>query len=519
MLYSEILFPQRRNLRWQRVSGTALAVILLALLWVRPVAAQTVGPVYALPGTLSRAVNQSYDTILTTANGNQYGLAGQTPEIESQIVQYRSQGDAFEVKVWGDRYSAVSENDLEIIIVSSIQPAAPVVTTAEPTVAPTAAPTVAPIATPAATPAPTAQPTPAVPIAVVTAATVNVRSGPGTDYTAVGSLVAGQTCAIIGRNQGATWWQLSCPGTVSGWVFGELLALAGPVSTVPVVQTAPPPTPAPPATFVNWKSSFFANRDLTGNPVLVLDSPDVNFNWGGGSPASNVPTDNFSARFERTMNFNFGTYELTLTVDDGARLYIDDQLVINDWNIHPARTQTVQQVLSGSKRLRIEYFEAEGNARLQFSARLISSSEAWTASYYNGKGFGTNPILTRGEPRSGGRQLDYNWGRGAPATGIPVDNFSARWIGSFSFEGGDYRFNAISDDGVRVYIDGILILDRWLNGFHGDVNNTFRGLGAGNHQIVVEYYESFGDAQISVWWERLGSSGSGGGDSGRPRDE
>ena len=509
----------RRTLPLRLWMGSLVAVVVLALLWVQPVAAQAIGPVYALPGTLSQAQNRSYDTILTIANGTQFGLAGQTPDIEAQIVLFRSQGDE-PVKVWGDRYPAAVENDLEIIIVSSIQSATPVVPTPAPTVAPTAAPTTAATAVPtvAPTPLPTVQPTPAVPIAVITAVTVNVRSGPGTDYTPVGSLVAGQTCAVIGRNQAATWWQLSCPGATSGWVFGELLALAGPVSTVPVAQSAPPPTAVPPATFVNWKSSFFANRDLSGNPVLAVDQPNINFNWGTGSPASNVPSENFSARFERTLDFNFGTYELSLTMDDGARVFVDDQLVIDAWNVGSTRTRTATQVLSGSKRFRVEYFEATGNAQVQFSVNLISSSEAWQASYYNGRGFGGTRILTRGEPRGGSYPLDYNWGRGSPGSGVPVDQFSALWVGTFYFEGGDYRFHATTDDGVHVYIDGILILDRWLNGLNVDVNNTFRGLGAGNHKITVDYYEDFGDAQVRVWWERVDSN-SGGGDSGRPRDE
>jgi hypothetical protein len=53
------------------------------------------------------------------------------------------------------------------------------------------------------------------------------------------------------------------------------------------------------------------------------------------------------------------------------------------------------------------------------------------------------------------------------------------------------------------------------------VTNTFRALGAGNHQIVVEYFEDRANAFITVWWERLSSGGGGGGSSnpGRPRDE
>src|SRR5690554_6437470 len=83
----------------------AILVMALSLvfLWVEPLAAQAIGPVYALPGTLTPAVNRPYGTIITIASGQQFGLVGQTPEIEAQIVQYRSQGEDFEVKVWGDR--------------------------------------------------------------------------------------------------------------------------------------------------------------------------------------------------------------------------------------------------------------------------------------------------------------------------------------------------------------------------------------------------------------------------------
>lgn len=508
---------QNHALRRKRLS-IVVAVIALTLLWVQPVAAQAIGPVYALPGTLSRVTDRSYDTILTIPNGIQYGLVGQTPDIEARIVQYRSQGANFEVKVWGDRYPAVVEDDLQYIVVSSIEPADAVVptpaeTSAPPTPAPTSEPTAAP------TTAPTAQPTPVVPVAVVNAAAVNVRSGPGTDYGSTGTLAAGQTCAVTGRNQASTWWQLSCPG-INGWVFGELLALAGPVASVPVMQVAPPPPPVPPANANSWRATYFDNRNLSGNPVLVANVPEIDFNWGTGSPGDGVPADNFSARFERTLDLAYGTYELSVTMDDGARVYVDDALIIDAWNEGGVRTRTNQLVLSGARRFRVEYFEVGEIARIHFSVRLISSSEAWTATYYRGKGF-RSPILTRGEPRSNNYRLDYNWGRGSPADGVPVDEFSARWVGTFYFDGGDYRFNAVTDDGIRVYIDGILILDRWLNGYY-EVSNVFRGLGAGNHQITVEYYESFGDALVRLWWDRVdggGGGGGGGGGSGRPRDE
>jgi hypothetical protein len=501
--------PRRTLLRMGTFLSSFVGIIAMVLLWVQPVAAQASGPVYALPGTLSRAFNRSYDTILTTQTGAQYGLVGQTPDIESTIVQLRDQGDEVLVKVWGDRYDAVNESELETIVVFSIQAENPVEATATP--APTTAPTEP--ETPAA---------PTTPIAVVEPAVVNVRSGPGTNYPPLGTLISGQTCSITGRNQESTWWQLNCPGATSGWVLGDLLAVAGPLADVPVAEVAPPPTPAPtpapPVTFANWKSSFFSNRDLSGTPVLVTDLPNVNFNWGDGAPGGSIPADNFSARFERTLNFNFGTYEIALTMDDGARLFIDDQLVIDDWQVGSTRTRVTRQVLSGSRRFRIEYFEAGGNAQIQLAYNLVSSNEAWQATYFNNTYLQGPELLTRGEPRGGSYALDYNWGRGAPAAGVPADQWSARWVGTFNFEGGDYRFIANVDDGIRVYIDGIRILDEWLAGYNANVTNTFHNLGAGNHQIVVEYQELAGDAIVRLWWERI-TGGNSGDNGGRPRDE
>jgi hypothetical protein len=63
------------------------------------------------------------------------------------------------------------------------------------------------------------------------------------------------------------------------------------------------------------------------------------------------------------------------------------------------------------------------------------------------------------------------------------------------------------DDGIRVYIDGIRILDNWGDGYK-EFQNTFHGLGGGNHQITVEYYERGGTAFVRVWWWKEDGSGS-----------
>jgi hypothetical protein len=111
-----------------------------------------------------------------------------------------------------------------------------------------------------------------------------------------------------------------------------------------------------------------------------------------------------------------------------------------------------------------------------------------------------------------------DWGYGSPASGIiNDDNFSARWVGNFNFDAGDYQFQARTDDGVRVYIDGLRVIDAWSDGYK-EPSNTFRQLGGGTHQITIEYYERGGTAFNRVWWWRI-DGGSGGSSGGIPRDD
>jgi len=57
-----------------------------------------------------------------------------------------------------------------------------------------------------------------------------------------------------------------------------------------------------------------------------------------------------------------------MTSDDGARLYIDGQLVINDWNDHASRTDTITKYLSaGTHNIKMEYYEAYGGAIAKLS--------------------------------------------------------------------------------------------------------------------------------------------------------
>jgi hypothetical protein len=116
---------------------------------------------------------------------------------------------------------------------------------------------------------------------------------------------------------------------------------------------------------------YFANMDLSGTPVVVRTDAGVNFLWNSGSPAAGIPAENWSARWTGTlMALKSGEYTFCLYADDGCRLFIDDQSVIDHWSLdsgNDPHTGKVNLVAGQHYRFRVEYFQATGNDDIQLS--------------------------------------------------------------------------------------------------------------------------------------------------------
>ncbi len=83
------------------------------------------------------------------------------------------------------------------------------------------------------------------------------------------------------------------------------------------------------------KGEYFNNVTLAGAPVLVRVDPDINFNWGGNSPGPGVQAPVFSVRWTGMLNVPFAeTYTFYANVYEAVRLWVDDQLIIDNWMAH-----------------------------------------------------------------------------------------------------------------------------------------------------------------------------------------
>ncbi|OKP94570.1 glycosyl hydrolase [Paenibacillus sp. P32E] len=127
----------------------------------------------------------------------------------------------------------------------------------------------------------------------------------------------------------------------------------------------------------------------------------------------------------------------------------------------------------------------------------VIAKKGLTGEYFNNAELSGTPALIRND-----KKIDFNWHGNGPAAGLNKDTFSVRWTGKIKAGYSEmYTFTASSDDGIRVWIGGQLIIDSWKKQ-SGVSREGSMQLSAGvSYDIKVEYYENRGDASIRLMWE------------------
>ncbi|MFN8484866.1 MAG: PA14 domain-containing protein [Anaerolineae bacterium] len=270
-----------------------------------------------------------------------------------------------------------------------------------------------------------------------------------------------------------------------------------------VVTATPPPVQPTSPVITAWRGEYWANRDLVGDPAFVENNYVIDFNWGTGAPVGPngqvLPADSFSARWTQSFSLNDATYRFHARSDDGVRVWVDGVLVIDRW----VTGGTGGQFTTGDIRLgagvhsvRVEYFESGGQANISVWFEPLTIRR-WRAEYYANRDLAGVPALVQDVS-----SIDFDWGYGAPAPGLPNNNFSARFMRAATFQDGTYRFTTTADDGVRLWIDDRLLIDEWHDA-SGTVYTFDLGMTAGSHDIKLEYYQNTGRALLQLGWTLL----------------
>jgi hypothetical protein len=112
----------------------------------------------------------------------------------------------------------------------------------------------------------------------------------------------------------------------------------------------------------------------------------------------------------------------------------------------------------------------------------------WNAWYFNNTTLSGVPALSRND----GGSINFIW-PDVPAPGVNADYFSVRWSQALSFAAGDYTFVTTHDDGGRLYIDGLPVIDSWSVQIPTTYSATVT-LSAGTHMVQLDYYSTWGGA-------------------------
>lgn len=113
-----------------------------------------------------------------------------------------------------------------------------------------------------------------------------------------------------------------------------------------------------------FKGEYYDNNDLTGLKFTRIDTT-VNFNWGSGSPGFLIGEDTFSVRWTGTIKSKYSeVYTFYMTSDDGVRVWIDGQLLIDKWVAQASELISLPINMKAGQNydIRIEYYEAYSGA-------------------------------------------------------------------------------------------------------------------------------------------------------------
>ncbi len=280
-------------------------------------------------------------------------------------------------------------------------------------------------------------------------------------------------------------------------------------ASAPVVATAPPPvtvppllTPTstpiptiPPTKMVTPTSTTTARSSPTAQtaaPAITIANPLTNSTYAG--------TIIVEARAT-------GVTSVTYRVDEGPVTVMAREAGTGPWRAPLDTTR----VANGLHNVTVSGRGTNGTVAEDraWDIRVANTSPTATAlavptscavgqfqaQYYPNTTLGGKSVATYCE-----EGINHQWWNGTgPAAGVGPDNFSARWIGRHMFAAGRYTFTVRADDGVRLWVDGTLLIDGWRDQSATAYSAT-QALSAGAHEVKVEYYQRGGDAIAQVSW-------------------
>ncbi len=108
-----------------------------------------------------------------------------------------------------------------------------------------------------------------------------------------------------------------------------------------------------------WYAQYWGNTVQWWDPIVQVNegSGALDHQWGLNGPGYGLPSDQFSARFQRQVNFNCGTYVFHVKADDGVRFAVDGKNVLDKWTAQSATFDVPVALSTGAHDLTVDYYD------------------------------------------------------------------------------------------------------------------------------------------------------------------
>jgi chitodextrinase len=275
-------------------------------------------------------------------------------------------------------------------------------------------------------------------------------------------------------------------------VTGYLVDRNGTTIATPTGTTLSDTAPLSPGTY----TYVVRATDAAGNISSPSSSASVVVPPPADGSAPSVPTKVSAAVLSPTsarITWAASTDNVAVT---GYRVTRDGVLVGS-----PTTTSFVDSAMpAGAKHTyRVLAYDAAGNASATSAAPTVTAPAAapngLTGKYYDTAAFGTLK-LTRVDPT-----LNFSWGTAAPAAGMGPDTFSVRWTGNVIPASAEtYTFYLQSDEGARLWVNGVLLVDDWTLHSLREKKATIALKPTQAYSIKVELRDNTGNAAVKLSW-------------------
>jgi hypothetical protein len=252
--------------------------------------------------------------------------------------------------------------------------------------------------------------------------------------------------------------------------------------------------------YPRWQGDYYNNAWVEDDWLYRQDDSSIEFDWGTDCP-DYLSCDSFSIAWRATPVFEAGTYRFHIYADEGYQLLVGGTKVKEGgwFDAQPGGAQDVTYDMAVPslqyRNIQFNFHDRGGPAEARLFIQKLGQPK-WTAEYYDNETLSGTPVKTREE-----EVVFYDWGEGKPIAALPsADSFSVRWSGQRYFHSGFYHFGLFADDGVRLSIDGELLVNQWHYG-RAEYHSLYTYLTAGYHDVKIEYFEHTGQAEIRFWWE------------------